>query len=108
MNGFKDAKEIAEYREKLAKLQVQMDALLAQGAEAMQREDEFLREHKIQPGMGKEKLLGPEVSAEHRVIWQRLMEEYEMMEERLVNHEKSQSGKSLPVSARAIGNRYRI
>ena len=108
MNGFKDAQEIAEYREKLAKLQEQMKAMLEQGSQTLSRYGEFMQEHKIEPGMGKKKLMGADVSPEVRVIMRRLMEEYDMMEERLQNYTKSNSGKSVPVSARALGNRYRI
>jgi hypothetical protein len=108
MNGFKDAQEIAEYREKLAKLQEQMKAMLDAGANTARQYEEFMKEHKIEPGIGKKKLMGPDVSPEVRVIMRRLMEEYDMMEERLQNYTKSNSGKSVPVSARALGNRYRI
>jgi hypothetical protein len=108
MEGFKDANEMTEYRAKLARLQEQMTALLARGAEATKREDEFREEHKVEPGIGKKTLLGSDFSAQERVIWRRLLEEYDMMEERLTNYEKSQSGASVPVHARAIGNRFRI
>ena len=108
MNGFKDAQEIAEYRQKLAKLQEQMKTMLEKGADLTKQHEELMKDRKIEPGLGRKKLLGPEVSPEVRVIMRRLMEEYEMMEERLQNYEKSASGKSVPVGARAVGNRYRI
>jgi hypothetical protein len=108
MQGFKDAQEIAEYRAKLAALEEQMKALLESGVAATQRDDEFRKEHKLEPGTGKKKLQGSNVSPAVRVIMGRLIEEYEMMEERLQNYEKSNSGKSESIGARALGNRYRI
>jgi molybdenum-dependent DNA-binding transcriptional regulator ModE len=108
MNGFKDQQEIAEYRRKLAEVQEQIEALLADGTESAAKHEAFMKEHKIQPGSGKKNLLGPGVSSQVRVITSRLMEEYDMMEERLQNYEKANSGKSVPIAARALGNRYRI
>lgn len=108
MNGFKDIEEISAYRVKVAKLLEDLDALHAAGAKAVRRHDEFMKKHHIEPGIGRKTLLGPRVTARDQAVFRRLLDEFQMIEERLTNREKSQSGKALPVNARAVGNRYRI
>ena len=108
MNGFQDLDEIAAYRAKVTALLERMDSLHAAGADLMKRHDALMAEHHMEHGCGKKTLLGPAVSQRDQAILGRLLLECEFMEERLENYEKSQSGKSVPVNARAVGNRYRI
>lgn len=108
MEGFKDTDEIAEYREKVSALLADIDELHAAGAAAVSRHDEFLAKHKIKSGVGREILLSSQVAPADRRVFSRLFNEYNMMEERLENFEKSQSGSNQSIGARALGNRYRI
>lgn len=108
IEGFKDTEEIAEYRAKVTALLAGIDELHAVGAAAVQRHDEFLAKHKIKPGIGREVLLSAYVTPTDRRVFGRLFNEYNMMEERLENFKKSQSGSNQSLGARALGNRYRI
>ncbi len=86
-----------------------MDALLAKGREAMERVDQFYTETGLVPGIGAKMLLGDEIPEEDRVIFARLLTELEIMEQRIAQIEAASTPVArVSVSARAVGNRYRI
>ncbi|GEP43710.1 hypothetical protein [Brevifollis gellanilyticus] len=86
-----------------------MDALLAKGREAMDRVDQFYTETGLVQGIGAKTLLGDEVPEEDRVIFARLLTELEIMEQRIAQIETAITPVArVSVSARAVGNRYRI
>ena len=95
-----------------AKIQAQiqaMDALLAQGRVAMAKVDAFYEEHGLTPGMGEKALLGDAVPDRHRTIFSKLLAELSKIDQRIDELDQN-NPKPAPVavSARAVGNRYRI
>lgn len=87
----------------------QMDGMLAQGREAMERLDQFYHEHGLTPGFGKNELLSDKVPDRHRTIFARLLAEFTNIEQRIEEFDpSSKKNAPVPVSARAVGNRYRI
>ena len=95
-----------------AKIQAQievMDALLAQGRAAMARVDAFYEEHEIPQGVGAASLLSDVVPERHRIIFSKLITELANIDRRLDEFDQNNPKPSpVAVSARAIGNRYRI
>ncbi len=86
-----------------------MDALLEKGKQAMARVDQFYAETGLVPGIGAKMLLADEIPEEDRVIFARLLTELEMMELRIAQIEAATTPVArISVSARAVGNRYRI
>lgn len=86
-----------------------MDALLAQGKEAMAKMDQLYREHDIVPGSGEKVLLGDSVPERHRVIFARLLGRMSTIEEHIEDFDPASSRPaSVAVGARAAGSRYRI
>jgi hypothetical protein len=86
-----------------------MDALLAQGREAMARVDAFYREHDLVPGFGEQMLQSEDVPERHRTIFAKLISELSRIDQRI--DELDPNKKTAPpisVGARAVGNRYRI
>ena len=95
-----------------AKVQAQieaMDALLAQGRAAMAKLDAFYEGHQIPPGIGEASLLSDAVPDRHRAIFSKLIAELDNIDRRIDEFDQN-SAKPAPVavSARALGNRYRI
>lgn len=87
-----------------------MDALLAQGRAAMAKVDQFYREHDLVPGVGEQVLTSSEsVPPQHRHIFRKLLAELSQIEQRIEEFDPASTKPSpVPVSTRAIGNRYRI
>ena len=87
-----------------------MDALLVEGKAAMARADHFYSEHDLVAGMGERVLTSSEtVPPEHRHIFRKLLAELGQIEQRIEEFDDASTKPSpVPVSARAIGNRYRI
>jgi hypothetical protein len=87
----------------------QMDALLEKGREAMERVDQFYAETGLVQGIGAKMLLADEIPEQDRVIFSRLLTEFEMVEQRIAQIESASTPISkVSISARAVGNRYRI
>ncbi len=86
-----------------------MDALLEKGKEAMERVDQFYAETGLVQGIGAKMLLSDEVPEQDRVIFSRLLTELEVMEQRVAQIEAATTPiAKVSISARAVGNRYRI
>ena len=86
-----------------------LDALRAQGREAMAKVDQFYRDHGIEPGIGEKMLLSEAVPERHRAIFSKLLAEFGNMERRIQEFDpNSTKAAPRPVAARAVGNRYRI
>lgn len=100
-----EPREIARVQAQIA----QMDALLAAGKAAVARVDQFYAAHGIQPGMGAQRLQSEDVPERHRIIFARLLAEFSKIEQRIEEFDPtSKTPAPVSVSARAVGNRYRI
>lgn len=90
-------------------LLAQMDALLEKGRQAMEKVDQFYTDTGLVHGIGAKMLLSDEIPEQDRVIFSRLLNEFEMMEQRIVQIESANTpSANVSISARAVGNRYRI
>ncbi|MBB5031245.1 hypothetical protein [Prosthecobacter vanneervenii] len=97
--------EIAAVDAQIARI----DALLAEGREAVARLDRFYAEHGIQPGIGAQQLQSEDVPERHRIIFARLLAELQRLEHRVEELDPSSKIPApVPVITRAVGNRYRI
>lgn len=86
-----------------------MGALLAQGRAVMAKVDDFYREHDLVPGIGEQTLMSEAVPERHRAIFSKLLAEFDMIERRIDEFDPhSTQPAPVAVSARAVGNRYRI
>jgi len=87
-----------------------MDSLMAEGKAAMAKVNQFYREHDLVPGLGEKVLTSSEmVPPEHRHIFRKLLAELSQIEQRIEEFNPASTKPSpVPVSTRAIGNRYRI
>ena len=86
-----------------------MDELLALGRTAKAKVDDFYKEHNIVPGIGEFSLLSPPVPERHRAIFSKMLAEFDNIDRR-IDEFSPESTRPAPiaVSARAVGNRYRI
>lgn len=105
MNQATDTIDTAQIQARIAA----MDALLAQGRAAMAKVDAFYAEHQIPPGAGAASLLSDDVPDRHRTIFLKLITELDKIERRIGEFDQNSAQPApVPVSARAVGNRYRI
>lgn len=87
----------------------QMDGMLAQGREAMERLDEFYREHGLTPGFGKNELLSDKVPDRHRTIFAKLLAKVARIDQEIDEMDPRKTTPApVAASARAAGSRFRI
>ncbi len=93
-----------------ARLQIErMDALLAEGKAAMTLMDQFYQDHEMIPGLGEQILTSEEVPERHRIIFSKLLAELRILDQRIDEIDPNSPQRApVAVSARAVGNRYRI
>lgn len=87
-----------------------LDALLAQGREAVKKLDAFYSENNLEPDIGKTILISdPRVPERHQIIFTKLLSELEHLEERINERVPDQPQSARPsATTRAVGNRFRI
>jgi hypothetical protein len=86
-----------------------MDAMLAHGKEVIAEVDQFYREHDLVPGFGEKVLLSDQVPDRHRTIFAKLIAELGRIDQRIDELDPNKATPApVAVSARAVGNRYRI
>ncbi|MBB5037708.1 hypothetical protein [Prosthecobacter dejongeii] len=87
-----------------------LDALLAQGREAVEKLDAFYRENHLEPDIGKTILISdPRVPERHQIIFTKLLSEWEHLEERINEKALDLHQAARPsATVRAVGNRFRI
>jgi len=87
-----------------------MDALLAQGRQAMEKLDRFYQEHDLPPDIGKKVLTSdPRVPERHQIIFTKLLKEWETLEQQIDERLTQASPTTRPSArSRAVGNRFRI
>ncbi len=87
----------------------QMDAMLAQGREAMERLDQFYHVRGLTPGFGKKELLSEKVPDRHRTIFAKLLAKVARIDQEIDEIDPRKSTPApIAATARAVGNRFRI